>query len=859
MKQTIKLMFLITILIITSLSVYGQSEDSDHQTDLFQLYSDSNYEPTNAHKDNSCRNGFNGITRVRNECGSLSFSYDTTKNVSLNVELITNKNGKNTFKSCSIISTDCDRWNKCLAITDCVYPKTDTANNNYLQVDVDNCSNTIETKEIYDFSEDIIGNNFDILKFVNYDKYHCYFLGHTNCETKIGYYEVKNESQPTQVVSLIEDHNHNITDKNFIFNIPSRHDCDNISKCYKLFDDGLVYYTNDEYEGYSDITVFWYNQNKLIGLYIVNWNNLENNNKTLTNFIESYLKKYPSDLKLENKKNEYIIEEDFGILKLKESYFQENCIFYMDGDCKTYIGEYDIENKTLLESFKIYIQTGVDNLTNKEFFMNVKEVFEDEGMETFQDNEKGNYIITSISNNGHYMNLAFSWKSNNNTVLAYISNINKKKLDNDIFEQIIGKYIEKYPSTLTDVCYKSEFDINDVYNKNGFISINFNFYKSNEFGILLEDRYENPNKQVDCRSTSISCKPYINEQRSDMNTGSQAGIDGKIITLVKVGTTGVVVNVSGVVSFIYQDETEKINGIKIMLESFTYAKDPKDRRALLKFIYPTEKQSCELITDCKYPEYNPKSTQHITLYDEICPHQYDKIEFQSAKVDKMLYGYTDLKKGWSLLALGKGMNYEFGPDFEDNLEAAYFYDPITVEFYDLFENEDMLEEIMRKAGYTSVWLYLKNDITDIRTSLNVDIAEDFLSSHEIKFEKGWNFYSTIPFIYQGGDYDYFNIFGDDKTIKGNKVYLWNQQNQRWREDTVDYIKNNKFIYGVPFILEYNHEYVAKFEDTTTVPDFPEVSCEKQYETCVINLGCTDSECLLRNSVSCENKYNDCLN
>ncbi len=197
------------------------------------------------------------------------------------------------------------------------------------------------------------------------------------------------------------------------------------------------------------------------------------------------------------------------------------------------------------------------------------------------------------------------------------------------------------------------------------------------------------------------------------------------------------------------------------------------------------------------------------------------------RVDEdMIVRERELYEGWNLLPIGKGVEFRFDDDLEDYLEAAYVYDSYNEEYVDLFEDEDVLGEIIDERGYAAVWVYISDDM---EMELHIDLEEIQETVEELDFEfpEGWNFYVILPHMYRHYSGGYLNIGEDDGEIyiKEDRLFAWENDEKEWEDGQYTEIIEEEIdedIIGIPFIMNHVEEFEVTLNPGLVIPDFPEI-------------------------------------
>ena len=232
---------------------------------------------------------------------------------------------------------------------------------------------------------------------------------------------------------------------------------------------------------------------------------------------------------------------------------------------------------------------------------------------------------------------------------------------------------------------------------------------------------------------------------------------------------------------------------------------------------------CTAYTTCSYPEFREGAKYFVKITDEACPDIADKMEIvDDPKIRREMIFY----EGWNLFPLGYGLDYDFNPNFEDNMEAAYIYDPLNQEYLDLFgDGDDIIEELVNERGYVSVWVYMNDDF-EMDLIIDLEDVQEKVEELDFEFNQGWNFYVILPQMDRNHEEGYLNIGEDDNGIyiANDKLYAWNAGNQDWETGTYTEVIDGEIeeeIFGLPYIARYTNNFRASYTGKYVIPPFPE--------------------------------------
>jgi hypothetical protein len=232
---------------------------------------------------------------------------------------------------------------------------------------------------------------------------------------------------------------------------------------------------------------------------------------------------------------------------------------------------------------------------------------------------------------------------------------------------------------------------------------------------------------------------------------------------------------------------------------------------------------CTAYTTCSYPDFRPGAKYFVKITDKACPDIADKMEIiDDHKIRREMRFY----EGWNLFPLGYGLDYDFSQDFENNMEAAYIYDPFNQEYQDLFEDgDDIIEELVNERGYVSVWVYM-NDNFEMDLIIDLEEVQEKVEELDFEFNEGWNFYVVLPQMDKNHEEGYLNIGEDDNGIyiANNKLYAWDAQHQNWDDGTYTDVIDGEIdedIFGMPYIARYTENFRVSYTGKYVIPPFPE--------------------------------------
>jgi hypothetical protein len=242
--------------------------------------------------------------------------------------------------------------------------------------------------------------------------------------------------------------------------------------------------------------------------------------------------------------------------------------------------------------------------------------------------------------------------------------------------------------------------------------------------------------------------------------------------------------------------------------------------------------NCQLVTSCPYPTEKPNTGYELRVSDSNCP-QVEDFESIDPLPAPDYYRKVELVKGWNMISLGKGLEFQTSEDFEDLLEAAYYYDPDTRKFYDLIKDEDPLEDALEEKGFASIWVYLSGEM-ELYYELDLPEIQHTVEELDFTFRQGWNFYTILPHMYSKYEGGYLNIFEDEddnSVIKLDRIYVWDAEEGDWdygryteieEEDLLD-----EELVGLPILMYYEEDLAVKLRPAyeELIPDFPDLPDE----------------------------------
>jgi len=188
-------------------------------------------------------------------------------------------------------------------------------------------------------------------------------------------------------------------------------------------------------------------------------------------------------------------------------------------------------------------------------------------------------------------------------------------------------------------------------------------------------------------------------------------------------------------------------------------------------------------------------------------------------------GYTTthtmhLDEGWNLIPFGEGIEIGFSDNFEEDLAGAYVYHPYDREFYDIMENDDELEYLVDRMGYTTVWVYMEDD-AEMYLEIDVDEIDHELRTKDFEFEEGWNFYVLLPQMQENYPGPHYNIHRENGHSTIESMWIW--ENGEWDKVTNEFMEweeteDDNEIHAV--LINYEDDFRPSYEVDVEVPDFP---------------------------------------
>lgn len=217
----------------------------------------------------------------------------------------------------------------------------------------------------------------------------------------------------------------------------------------------------------------------------------------------------------------------------------------------------------------------------------------------------------------------------------------------------------------------------------------------------------------------------------------------------------------------------------------------------------------------------------VSIFSAASSYADEVIEVSEEEIIKEV----DLFEGWNLIPLGKGIDFEMEQDFDDVLEAAYVYNPYSENFYDLLEEDDVLEDLIDELGYTAIWVYLNRD-TEMILRVDLEEVQETVEDLNFEFVDGWNFYVVLPHMYKDYEGGYLNIGTDeygDIYLAHDRLFVWDNRYKDWEGGQYSEIIEDDDIIdpeviGLPIVMNYIDEFEVQYTPSfqNTVPDFPEI-------------------------------------
>jgi len=176
-----------------------------------------------------------------------------------------------------------------------------------------------------------------------------------------------------------------------------------------------------------------------------------------------------------------------------------------------------------------------------------------------------------------------------------------------------------------------------------------------------------------------------------------------------------------------------------------------------------------------------------------------------------------LVAGWNVLPFGNGIEF-IGGDLEDNLKAAYVWNPMDNKYVDvLIGGEQALRDLTEQFGYTGVWVYLKTNVDNFRMEVDNNEVDQVLAQTSFTFPQGWNFYVILPHMLKAGYNGNFLNMGKE-FMRAEKVYAWSKTS--WESGLFSSVQNQTDVVGIPFLVYYTAPFTPFMDKSVAPPAFP---------------------------------------